>query len=314
MTRKKDKPPVPKLDRRMLRSVSRNYDLYLMLVPVVLFYVIFKYVPMYGIQIAFRDYNPGLGFSGSPWVGWENFQRFFSSFRFGRMVKNTLLINVYQILFQFPIPILFAILINEVRKRRYKAVVLNLTYIPHFLSTVVIVALIGTVCNPEYGIINLVIEAFGGRPVRFMEEASWFKTIYITSGVWQNMGWSSLIYLGALAGIDQSLYEAAEVDGASKLQQIFKITIPCIVPTITIMLILKIGGIMDLGVDKVLLMQNELNVSSSDVIPVYIYQTGVREGDFSYAAAIDLFNNVINFFMLVLANKASKKLSGSSLW
>lgn len=314
MTRKKDKPSVPKLDRRMLRSVSRNYDLYLMLVPVVLFYVIFKYVPMYGIQIAFRDYNPGLGFSGSPWVGWENFHRFFSSFRFGRMVKNTLLINVYQILFQFPIPILFAILINEVRKRRYKAVVLNLTYIPHFLSTVVIVALISTVCNPEYGIINLVIEAFEGQPIRFMEEASWFKTIYITSGVWQNMGWSSLIYLGALAGIDQSLYEAAEVDGASKLQQIFKITIPCIVPTITIMLILKIGGIMDLGVDKVLLMQNELNISSSDVIPVYIYQTGVREGDFSYAAAIDLFNNVINFFMLVLANKASKKLSGSSLW
>ncbi len=305
---------MPKLDRRMLRSVSRNYDLYLMLVPVVLFYVIFKYVPMYGIQIAFRDYNPGLGFLGSPWVGWENFQRFFSSFRFGRMVKNTLLINVYQILFQFPIPILFAILINEVRKRRYKAVVLNLTYIPHFLSTVVIVALISTVCNPEYGIINLVIEAFGGQPIRFMEEASWFKTIYITSGVWQNMGWSSLIYLGALAGIDQSLYEAAEVDGASKLQQIFKITIPCIVPTITIMLILKIGGIMDLGVDKVLLMQNELNISSSDVIPVYIYQTGVREGDFSYAAAIDLFNNAINFIMLVLANRASKKLSGSSLW
>lgn len=299
---------------RKLKLIAKNYDLYLMLIPVLLFYLIFRYVPMYGIQIAFRDYNPGLGFLKSPWVGWEHFERFFSSFRFSRMIVNTVMINVYQIIFQFPLPIIFAIIVNEVRRKRFKAFVLNTTYIPHFLSTVVVVALISTVTNPEYGVINQLIEYFGGEPIRFLEESSWFKPVYVGSGIWQNMGWSSLIYLGALAGIDPVLYEAAQVDGASKLQQIFRITIPCIMPTVMIMLILKIGGIMDLGVDKVLLMQNDLNIYSSDVIPVYVYRTGVREGDFSYAAAIDLFNNIINFLMLLSANRISKKLSGSSLW
>jgi putative aldouronate transport system permease protein len=299
---------------KKMKSISRNYDLYLMLIPVIVFYVVFKYIPMYGIQIAFRDYNPGLGFLKSPWVGWEQFERFFSSFRFSRMIWNTVMINVYQILFQFPIPIIFAIIVNEVRRKHFKAFILNTTYIPHFLSTVVIVALISTVTNPEYGIINQLITFFGGEPIRFLEESKWFKTVYVGSGIWQNMGWSSLIYLGALAGIDPVLYEAAQVDGASKLQQIFKITIPCIIPTVVIMLILKIGGIMDLGVDKVLLMQNDLNIESSDVIPVYVYMTGIREGNYSYAAAIDLFNNIINFIMLLFANRASKKFIGSSLW
>ncbi len=299
---------------KKVKSIVRNYDLYLMLIPVVLFYVLFKYVPMYGIQIAFRDYNPGLGFFKSTWVGWEHFERFFSSFRFTRMIVNTVMINVYQIIFQFPIPIIFAIIVNEVRRKHFKAFILNTTYIPHFLSTVVIVALISTVTNPEYGVINQLIEYFGGEPIRFLEESSWVKPVYVGSGIWQNMGWSSLIYLGALAGIDPVLYEAAQVDGASKMQQIFKITIPCIMPTVMIMLILKIGGIMDLGVDKVLLMQNDLNIYSSDVIPVYVYMTGVREGNYSFAAAIDLFNNIINFLMLLGANRISRKLSGSSLW
>ncbi|AEC01722.1 ABC transporter permease [Parasphaerochaeta coccoides] len=297
-----------------VKLILRNYDLYLMLLPVIAFYVIFKYIPMYGIQIAFKDYNPGLGFTASPTVGWDNFTRFFSSFRFRRMILNTVLINVYQLLFQFPLPIFFAIIVNEVRRRWFKSTVLNLTYIPHFLSTVVIVALVSTVTNPEYGVINAIIESFGGKPIRFMEVSSWFKTVYIGSGIWQNMGWSSLVYLGALAGIDPVWYEAAQVDGASKYQQIWRITLPCIAPTIMIMLILKIGGIMDLGVDKVLLMQNDLNISSSDVIPVYVYRTGIRDGDFSYAAAIDLFNNVINFILLLVANHTSKRLSGSSLW
>lgn len=300
--------------RTDIRLFKKNYDLYLMLIPVMAFYIIFKYIPMYGIQIAFRDYNPGLGFSRSVWIGLDNFKFFFSSFRFSRMVVNSIVINLLQIVFQFPIPIVFAILINEVRKRRFKTLVLNLTYIPHFLSTVIIIALINTVCNPEYGFVNEIITRFGGEPIRFMESAQWFKPIYIISGIWQNTGWDSWIYIGALAGIDQALYEAAEVDGASKFKQMFKITVPCIMQTIVVMLILKIGGIMDLGVDKVLLMQNELNISSSDVLSVYVYQVGIQEGDFSYAAAIDLFNNVINFLMLILANRLSKRISGSSLW
>ncbi len=302
------------LKRQKIRSIIRNFDLYLMLVPVLAFYIIFKYIPMYGVQIAFRDYNPGIGFLKSPWVGMYHFKRFFSSFRFTRMVINTIMINVYQIIFQFPLPIFFAIIVNEVRKKYFKAFVLNITYMPHFLSTVVLVALISTVTNPEYGIINHLIAVLGGEPIRFLEEVNWFKPIYIISGIWQNMGWSSLIYLGALAGIDPSLYEAAQVDGASKLQQIFRITIPCIIPTIMIMLILKIGGIMDLGVDKVLLMQNDLNIASSDVIPVYVYLTGVRDGNYDYATAIGLFNNIINFVLLLGANRISRKLFDSSLW
>lgn len=286
----------------------------MMLVPVVLFYLIFKYWPMYGVQIAFRDYNPGLGFLGSEWVGWANFQRLFESFRFPRMLANTLLINIYQLIFQFPIPIIFAVMVNEIRVKHYKSFVLNVTYIPHFLSTVIVVGLLSTIVNPEYGIINNVIEMLGGDRIRFMESAEWFKTLFVSSGVWQNTGWSALIYLGALAGIDPALYEAAQMDGASKLQQIFRITMPCIVPTIMIMLILKIGGIMDLGVDKVLMMQNDLNIASSDVLSVYVYRTGVREGDYSFATAVDLFNNVINFILLLGANRISKKASGSSLW
>ncbi len=296
------------------REWLKNYDLYLMLIPVVLFYIIFKYWPMYGVQIAFRDYNPGLGFFWSEWVGLDNFQRLFSSFRFSRMFTNTLLINIYQILFQFPVPIIFAILVNEIRIKKYKSFVLNVTYIPHFLSTVIVVGLLETMVNPEYGIINAIIGMFGGEPIRFMESADWFKTLFVGSGIWQNTGWDSLIYLGALASIDPTLYEAAQVDGASKFQQIRRITLPCIVPTIMIMLILKIGGIMDLGVDKVLLMQNDLNIASSDVLSVYVYQTGVREGDYSFAAAVDLFNNVINFILLIVSNRVAKKFSGSSLW
>ena len=299
---------------KKIRSLRKNYDLYLMLIPVIAFYVVFKYIPMYGIQIAFREYNPGLGFSASPFVGWDNFERFFSSYRFSRMIYNSIAINLLQVLFQFPIPILFAILVNELRKGVFKGFVLNLTYIPHFLSTVVVIALVENICNPEYGIINEIIKNLGGESIRFMESAKWFKPVYIISGIWQNSGWDALIYIGAISGIDQALYEAAKVDGASKFKQITRITLPCLLPTITIMLILKLGGIMNLGVDKVLLMQNDLNISSSDVISVYVYQTGIREGDFSYASAIDLFNNVVNFIMLVVANKISKCMSGSGLW
>ncbi len=309
-------PRVPRSlgKNQKVRSMIRNYDLYLMLVPVVAFYIIFKYIPMYGVQIAFRDYNPGIGFLKSPWIGMYHFKRFFSSFRFTRMMTNTIMINVYQIIFQFPLPILFAIIVNEVRKKHFKAFVLNITYIPHFLSTVVIVALITTVTNPEYGILNHLLSLFGGKPIRFMEQPFYFKPVYILSGIWQNTGWNSLIYLGALAGIDPSLYEAAQVDGASKLQQIFRITIPCIVPTIIIMLILKIGGIMDLGVDKILLMQNDLNIASSDVISVYVYQMGVRDGNYDFATAIGLFNSIINFVLLLGANRLSRKLFDASLW
>lgn len=299
---------------RILRRSVANYQLYLMLVPVLAFYIIFRYWPMYGVQIAFRDYNPGLGFAGSPWVDMANFRRLFGSFRFMRMLKNTLLLNTYQMIFQFPIPIVFAILVNEVRIKRVKALILNVTYLPHFLSVVVIVSLINTVFHPNYGIINRIIAILGRDTIRFMENPSWFRPIYIISGLWQSTGWNALIYLGALAAIDPSLYEAAQVDGASRFQQIIRITLPCITPTIIIMFILKLGGLMNLGVEKVLLMQNDLNISTSDALSVYVYKMGIREGDYSFATAADLFNNIINFALLLVANRMAKKLSGSSLW
>lgn len=294
--------------------VKNDYQLYIMLLPVVAFYLIFKYWPMYGIQIAFKDYNIGLGFTASPWIGLDNFTRFFSSYRCERLIVNTLMINVVQILFQFPIPIMFAVFVNEIRKRRLKVLVMNITYIPHFLSTVVIIGLLSIFVNTEYGIINQIIKGVGGEPIRFLESAAWFRPLFVGSGIWQHTGWDSMIYLGALAAIDPSLYEAAQMDGASKWQQICRITLPCIVPTIIIMLILKIGNIMSLGVDKALLMQNELNKSTSDVLSVYVYKEGIREGDYGYATAVDLFNNVVNFLMVICANMVSKRLSGSSLW
>lgn len=294
--------------------MKNDYQLYIMLLPVVAFYLIFKYWPMYGIQIAFKDYNIGLGFTASPWIGLDNFTRFFSSYRCERLIVNTLMINVVQILFQFPIPIMFAVFVNEIRKRRLKVLVMNITYIPHFLSTVVIIGLLSIFVNTEYGIINQIIKGVGGEPIRFLESAAWFRPLFVGSGIWQHTGWDSMIYLGALAAIDPSLYEAAQMDGASKWQQICRITLPCIVPTIIIMLILKIGNIMSLGVDKALLMQNELNKSTSDVLSVYVYKEGIREGDYGYATAVDLFNNVVNFLMVICANMVSKRLSGSSLW
>ncbi|MGN0745843.1 MAG: ABC transporter permease [Aristaeellaceae bacterium] len=300
--------------RRAWRQVRNDYQLYLMLIPVIAFYLIFKYWPMYGVQIAFRDYNVGLGFLRSEWVGLDNFTRFFSSYRCGRLISNTVLINVLQLIFQFPLPIIFAIFVNEVSRRRMKTFIMNVTYIPHFLSTVVVIGLLSIFFNTEYGLVNQVIKLWGGDTVHFLESAGWFRPLFIGSGIWQHTGWNSMIYLGALAGIDPTLYEAAQVDGASKWQQIGRITLPCIVPTIITMLILKLGSIMDLGVDKVLLMQNDLNRSTSDVLSVYVYKEGIREGDYSYAAAVDLFNNVINFAMVLGANKLSKHVAGTSLW
>ena len=299
---------------KKIRSLRKNYDLYLMLVPVIAFYVVFKYIPMYGIQIAFREYNPGLGFSASPFVGWDNFERFFSSYRFSRMIYNSIAINLLQVLFQFPIPILFAILVNELRKGVFKGFVLNLTYIPHFLSTVVVIALVENICNPEYGIINEIIKNLGGESIRFMESAKWFKPVYIISGIWQNAGWSAIIYIAALTSISPDLYEAAKIDGANKWQLIRYIDIPGIAPTAIMMLILEVGKIMNIGFQKAYLLQNSLNITASEIIPTYIYKIGLIDTQYSYSAAISLFNNIVNIILLVSVNKIAQKTSESSLW
>jgi putative aldouronate transport system permease protein len=303
-----------KRKRFMWNRILRNWQLYALISPVIAYYVLFQYVPMYGIQIAFKDFIATQGIWGSPWVGFEHFDRFFNSYYFWRLIKNTLGIGLYSLAVGFPIPIILALLMNEVRAERFKKFVQTITYAPHFLSTVVVVGMMMIFLSPRYGIINHFIEMVGGQPINFMTEPSWFKSLYVLSDVWQTMGWSSIIYLAALAGIDNQLHEAARVDGATRLQRIWHINIPGIMPTIIILLILNMGSIMGIGFEKVLLMQNNLNMESSDIIATYVYRMGIQNAEYSFSAAIGLFNSVINFILLVVVNFISKRVSETSLW
>ncbi|MFD0675849.1 MULTISPECIES: ABC transporter permease [unclassified Paenibacillus] len=297
-----------------LKSIRRNWDLYVLILPVIAYFVIFHYLPMYGVQIAFKDFMAVKGIGGSPWVGLKHFERFFNSYYAWRLIRNTLGISLYQLAVSFPIPIILALLINEVRNNKFKRIVQTVTYAPHFLSTVVMVGLILVFLSPKNGMINLVIIALGGDPVYFMVENGWFKSVYVLSEVWQNAGWASIIYLAALAGIDPQLYEAAVVDGASKIKRIIHITIPCLMPTAIILLILNFGHVMSVGFEKVFLMQNNLNLESSEVISTYVYKNGLVGAQYSFSAAIGLFNSVINFTLLIVVNSISKRISQTSLW
>ncbi|TXL61110.1 sugar ABC transporter permease [Cerasibacillus terrae] len=269
---------------------------------------------MYGAQIAFKDFIAVEGITGSPWVGFEHFKRFFNSFYFGRLIENTLVIGLYELAVGFPIPIILALMINEVKNKRFKRIVQTVTYAPHFLSIVVVVALLFMFLSPQTGILNNIIVALGGEPVSFMTEPAWFKTIYVLSGVWQTMGWSSIIYLAALGGIDPQLQEAAKIDGASKLQVIWHINLPAIKSTIIIMLILQCGSILGVGFEKVFLMQNSLNMEASDVIATHVYRTGIIGSQYSYSTAIGLFESVINFIVLIIVNYMARKINKVSLW
>jgi putative aldouronate transport system permease protein len=269
---------------------------------------------MYGVQIAFKDFISVEGILGSPWVGIEHFTRFFESFYFERLLSNTLLIGLYEVAVGFPIPIILALLINEVRNRYFKSFIQTITFAPHFLSVVVVVALLSLLLSPQNGIVNQIIVLFGGEPISFMTEPGWFKTIFVFSGVWQNMGWSSIIYLAALAAVDPQLHEAAEMDGASRLQRIWHINLPSIKPTIIIMLILQCGSILGVGFEKVFLMQNGLNMGASDVISTYVYRTGILGSQYSYSAAIGLFESVVNLIILLMVNYTAQKVNKVSLW
>lgn len=300
--------------KRAFKLIKKNWDLYLLIAPVTVYFIIFKYLPMYGVQIAFKNFIPKRGIWDSPWVGLKHFLRFFNSFNFEQLITNTLGISLYSLIVGFPIPILLALMMNEVKNRYFKKSVQTMTYIPHFLSTVVLVGMVTAFLSPSNGVINKFIVAFGGKPIYFMAEPGWFKSLYVFSGVWQSAGWGSIVYMAALAGIDVELYEAAIMDGASKLQRLLHITIPCLLPTATVLLILDVGRIMNVGFEKVFLMQNSLNMSSSDVISTYVYRVGLLGSDFSFSSAVDLFNSVINFILLVVVNQISKKFGETSLW
>ena len=299
--------------RRLKRDYQKNRALYLMVIPVVLFYIMFHYKTMYGAIIAFYNYRPARGIEGSKWVGLDHFIYFFESPFFMRTLKNTLAISFLNLLFAFPAPIVLALLLNEVRNKHYKKIVQTVTYLPHFISSVVICGMLSSFCLST-GLFNDIIEIFGGERVSLLQGTQYYRTIYIASDIWQTIGWSSIIYLAALSGVDRNLYEAAQLDGANKWQQTWNITIPGILPTIMIQLILRIGTLMSVGYEKTLLIYNPTNYAVSDIISTYNFRMGLELGDWSYATAIGLFNSVVNCILLVISNRLSKKYTENSRW
>jgi putative aldouronate transport system permease protein len=298
----------------MRKSFRYNWDLYLFLVPMVVFYAIFHYGPMYGVQIAFKDFSSMLGITGSPWAGFRHFERFFSTFLFWPLIRNTVLLSFYQLAAGFPVPILLALMLNQVRNRSFRKIVQTVTYAPHFISTVVVVGLLGILLSPRSGIVNQAIRWLGAEPIYFMARSQWFRHTYVWSGVWQSAGFSTIIYLAALTSIPPELHEAAIVDGATKLQRIRHIDIPGILPTAVILLIIASGNIMRLGFEKAFLMQSALNLDVSEIIQTYVYKIGLVGAQFSLSAAVGLFNSAINLILLVTVNRIARKLGQTSLW
>jgi len=297
-----------------LKKIASSWQLYVLILPAFIYFIVFHYGPMYGVQIAFKNYMPSLGIWGSPWVGFAHFKRFFDSYYFWDLIRNTVGISLYSLIVGFPLPIILALALNEVKDGPFKKTVQTITYAPHFISVVVIVGMVIAFLSPSSGILNNALQFLGFESKAYMEDPAWFKTIYVLSGVWQSTGWSSVIYMAALSGIDPQLHEAATIDGASRLQRLWNINLPYLMPTMIILLIMNFGSVMSVGHEKVLLMQNPLNMPSSNIIATFTYQQGLLDAQFSYAAAIGLFNSAINAVLLLFVNKISKKVSETSLF
>ncbi|NSW92215.1 MAG: sugar ABC transporter permease [Firmicutes bacterium] len=298
----------------LCRNIARDKYLILLVLFPVIYFIVFHYIPMYGVIIAFKDFSPSKGILGSPWVGLRWFYEFFNSNYAFRLIRNVLLLNLYNLVWGFPIPIMFALLLNELKNGLFKRIVQTVSYLPHFISVVVIVGMVVIFLSPYGGIINVIIEKLGYKSINFMSKPEWFRTIYIATGIWQEFGWNSIIYLAALSSIDPQLYEAAKIDGASRWKQVIHITLPGLAPTIIILFILQVGRMMKVGFEKIILMYNPATYEVSDVISPYVYRVGLLGGEFSFASAVDLFNSVINFILLVSVNKLSKKLTDIALW
>lgn len=295
-------------------KLAKTKQLWIFAIPAFLITLIFSYGPMYGVLIAFKDYISAIGILESPWVGFKHFQRFFDSYYFWDLIKNTLGISVYSLAVGFPLPIILALALNELRDGRFKKFTQTVTYAPNFISVVVICGMVIAFLTPSTGIINHLRAFLGLERISFMTDPKWFKTVYVLSGVWQGTGWGSVIYLAALSGVDTQLHEAATVDGATRLQRIWYINIPTIIPTMVILLIMNLGSLMSMGYEKILLLQNALNMDSSNVIATFVYKQGLLEGQYSFASAVGLFNAAINAFLLITVNKISRKVSQTSLW
>lgn len=308
-----DNRPYQKPLMKFLKVLNRDKYLLLLLIPAIAYYIIFCYVPMYGAIIAFKDFIPTKGILGSEWVGLKWFQQFFGSVFFIRLLKNTFLLSLYSILWGFPVPILFALALNEIKDGPFKRITQTISYLPHFISIVVVVGLMVNMLAPT-GVLTGLIRDISGQEFNFMSNPKWFRTIYIGSSVWQEFGWNSIIYLAALSSIDVTLYEAARVDGATRLKQMIHITLPGIAPTIIVLLILSAGNILNVGFEKIILMYSPANYQTADVISTYVYRSGILQAQYSFGAAVGLFNSAANFLILILVNWISRNLSETSLW
>lgn len=297
------------------KHVVQEWRLYLLLIPFLAWYVLFMYKPMYGLQIAFKDFSLFKGIEGSAWVGLEHFKQFFNGPYFWRTLKNTLLLSLYQLIFAFPAPIVLALLLNEVRNRLFQKFVQTFTYLPHFISIVVVAGIVTNFLAPSTGIVNSILQLLGGEKLYFLTKPEYFRTIYIISmDIWKEMGFGAIVYIAALAGVNPALYEAAKIDGAGRFQIIWNVTLPSIIPTIAIMLILKIGQLMEVGYEAIILLYQPATYETADVISTYVYRSGLQEGQYDLATAAGLFNASVSLLLVIMANRLSKKLTDTGLW
>ena len=314
MKKKKQGVPAAVKKQSFKAYMKGHYDLYLLLLPAILYTAVFLYIPMYGVLMAFQDYSPVKGIIGSNFVGLKHFKKFFSTYMAKQIISNTVILSGYSLLASFPFPVILALMLNYCVNRRFGKIVQTVTYMPYFISVMVLVGMMNIFFSTNYGVVNTVLQALGIEPFSFMSSEKSFRHMYVWSGIWQGMGYSSVIYFAALSGIDPTLYEAAELDGASKLQRIRYIDLPSIMPTVIIMLIMSAGNLMSIGFEKAYLMQNDRNSGVSEIIATYVYKVGLIDERYSFSAAINLFNSAINFVILIVINKISRKLSDTSLW
>lgn len=300
--------------RWLVRHFKREWQIYLMLAPAIIWFLTFLYTPMYGLQVAFKDYSIFKGVAGSPWIGFEHFQTLFDNDDFIRSLKNTAILSAYNLLFAFPAPIILALMFNEILNQWFKKGSQTIVYLPHFISTVILAGIVLTAFSPSAGIVNTVIGWFGVDPIYFLSKPEWFRPIFIGSGIWQEAGFSSIVFLAAIAGVNPSLYESAVVDGASRWQMMWKITIPSILPTILIMLIIRIGNLLEVSFELVILLYQPATYVTADVVNTFIYRQGIQSGQYDLAAAAGLFNAVVAFILVMTANTISKRYSRTSLW
>ena len=298
----------------IVETFKKDFNFALMFLPIFIYYIVFRYIPMLGLILAFKDFVPGQGIFSGDWIGFKHFSNFFNSIYFGQTIRNTVLISLYQLIFGFPVPILFAICITQVKSIKLRRFAQTATYLPHFLSTVIVVGMLRNFLDVNNGIVNTIIEQLGFSKISFTMSSQYFRPVYVGSGIWQSFGFSSIIYIAAILGVNPELYESAQMDGIRKFQEAYYITLPMIKPTIVILLLLNLGGIMSVGFEKAFLMANPRNLVVSDIISTYVYRSGITEARYSYATAVGVFNSIINFILVYSANRISRKVAQASLW